>query len=367
MTITPDNLKSIIEALLMASDEALDAKRIRALLSEEKDGPSLDEVKKALLQLQQDYLEKSFDLVETANGFSFRVKQDYAPWVAKLWELKPPRYSRALYETLALIAYKQPITRAEIEEVRGVAVSSHTVKTLMERDWVKIIGHKDLPGKPALLATTKTFLDYFNLKSLTDLPSLQALQDLDKAGEQMEIELKLSAEQSEGEESNEQNDSINENESNENHVLSDEAELTVIDDSKDDNESTDEHELSDDAELTADDSNNDVELTAVDDSSDANESMDQHELSDDAELTDDMLDTTDELTINDDAVAADTCDATTNLDGNNAATQIDSQTESQCPPQNPQDFENEIIGDTQSEKKTPNQTTESILEETAVD
>lgn len=188
--MTPEQLKLTIEAILMAADEPLNSRRLKEFLADSSSQDiDVEIIKKALLELQQDYLERSIELVDTASGYSFRVKKDYGQWVVKLWEVKPPRYSRVLMETLALIAYKQPITRAEIEQVRGVAVNSYIIKTLMERDWIKIIGHKDLPGKPALLATTKVLLDHFNLKSLTELPSLEELKDLDQMGEQLEIQL----------------------------------------------------------------------------------------------------------------------------------------------------------------------------------
>ena len=181
--------KHIIEAVLMASEEPLTIKRLSEIFVEDMQRPSTEEIKAALASLQQDYTEHSLELIEVASGYCFRIKIDYAKWVTKLWESKPPRYSRTFLETLALIAYKQPITRAEIEQVRGVATSSQIIKTLIDRNWVKIVGHRDLPGKPALLATTNVFLDYFNLKNLADLPSLAQLQDFEKAGEQLEMQL----------------------------------------------------------------------------------------------------------------------------------------------------------------------------------
>lgn len=198
MTETPE-LKLIVEAILLAADEPLNISRLQQLFenSESEDGdatesPSLPEkslIKEALEALNADYEGRGLECVELASGYTLRVKQDFAPWVAKLWDVKPARYTRAFLETLALIAYKQPITRSEIEQVRGVAVSSHIVKGLLERDWIKVVGHRDVPGRPAVLATTKTFLDYFNLKSLDELPDLQDIVDLDKAGDQLEMKL----------------------------------------------------------------------------------------------------------------------------------------------------------------------------------
>ncbi len=182
-------LKYIIEAALLAADEPLSINRISDLFAEDAEQPNKDAIKQALNELINDYAERSMECVELASGYSIRVKKEYAEWVSRLWELKPARYSRAFLETLALIAYKQPITRTEIEQVRGVAVNSQIIKTLLDKEWVKIVGHRDLPGKPAVLATTKIFLDYFNLKNLEDLPPLSEIKDLDKAGDQLEMQL----------------------------------------------------------------------------------------------------------------------------------------------------------------------------------
>lgn len=193
---TTVELKNIIEAILMASDEPISLARLQQLINVQDDTETAEahtydkqDFLEAIAAIKEDYADRAFECIEVANGYRFRIKQDYSSWVAKLWELKPVRYSRAFLETLVLIAYKQPITRAEIEQVRGVAVSSHIIRSLLERDWIKVVGHRDVPGKPAVLATTKTFLDYFHLKNLEDLPSLQELQDLDKAGEQLELQL----------------------------------------------------------------------------------------------------------------------------------------------------------------------------------
>lgn len=182
-------LKYIIEAALLGADEPLSINRMLELFAEDAEQPNKAAVKQAITELNQDYAARSMECVELASGYSIRVKKEFAPWVNRLWEFKPVRYSRAFLETLALIAYKQPITRAEIEQVRGVAVNSQIIKTLLEKEWVKIVGHRDLPGKPAVLATTKTFLDYFNLKSLEELPSLADIKDLDKVGSQLELQL----------------------------------------------------------------------------------------------------------------------------------------------------------------------------------
>jgi len=165
-------LKNILEGLLMASSEPLKIGELLNILNAENAVFTSDEVQTALAELTNDYQNRGILLQEVARGWRFQVAPDLATWVSKLYEEKPPRYSRALLESLALIAYKQPITRAEIEEIRGVSGSYNIMKTLLEHEWVKIAGYKNVPGKPALFVTTSKFLDYFNLKSLTDLPDL---------------------------------------------------------------------------------------------------------------------------------------------------------------------------------------------------
>lgn len=173
-------LSCIIEALLLASDKALSLEQIENLLHDDDDKVSKQDIKDVILALQADFAGRGMELKEIASGYRFQVRQDYAPWVSRLWEEKPSKYSRALLETLVLMAYRQPITRGEIESIRGVSVSSHIVKTLLEREWVRVIGHRDVPGKPAIYGTTREFLDYFNLKSLDELPPLSDIKDLDK-------------------------------------------------------------------------------------------------------------------------------------------------------------------------------------------
>lgn len=183
-------IKLILEAALLAAGEPLTVERMMDLF-DLTDRPTVADVRAALATITEECENRPFTLKEIASGFCFQVKSDYAPWVRKLWEERPARYSRALLETLALIAYRQPITRAEIEEIRGVAVSTHTVKTLQDREWVRIVGHRDVPGKPALFATTKQFLDYFNLKSLAELPSITDLQIPDEADPLLQVEMAI--------------------------------------------------------------------------------------------------------------------------------------------------------------------------------
>lgn len=172
-----EQLKRIFEGAIMASGQPMTVERLQDLL-DEAERPTKEEIRTLLEELAQEYAERSIELKELASGFCFQVKAEYAPWIARLWEERPGRYSRALLETLALIAYRQPITRSEIEDIRGVAVSSHIMKTLQEREWIRIVGHRDVPGRPGLYATTRQFLDHFNLKSLDELPTLAELAQL---------------------------------------------------------------------------------------------------------------------------------------------------------------------------------------------
>lgn len=180
-------LKNILEAMLMSAGKPMSAEKLVKLFEDEP-RPSITDVKKQLKQLAEECEGRGIELVEVASGFRYQGRAEYGPWVAKLWEVKPQRYSRALLETLALIAYRQPVTRADIEEVRGVSVSSSIMKTLIEREWVQVVGHRDAPGRPAMYATTKQFLDYFNLKSLDQLPTLAEIQDLSKLEPELELE-----------------------------------------------------------------------------------------------------------------------------------------------------------------------------------
>lgn len=169
----------------MAVGEPLPEDRLLALFEPEQ-RPSRDALRGALNALSVDYRGRGVELVQVAGGYRLQVPRSMSPWVSRLWEERAARYSRALLETLALIAYRQPITRGEIEEVRGVSVSTSIIKTLSERDWIKVLGHREVPGRPALYGTTREFLDYFNLMSLGDLPPLAELRDLDAIGAELE-------------------------------------------------------------------------------------------------------------------------------------------------------------------------------------
>ena len=170
-------LERILEAALQAAGKPLSLERMRELFDEDS-APSPADLRQALERLAGDCAGRSVELREVAGGWRLQVRDDYAPWVGRLWEERPQRYSRALLETLSLIAYRQPITRGEIEDVRGVAVSSHIIRTLLEREWVRVVGHREVPGRPAMYATTRQFLDYFNLRSLAELPPLAELREL---------------------------------------------------------------------------------------------------------------------------------------------------------------------------------------------
>ena len=172
-------LKHILEAALMAAGRPVPLDELAGLF-DESEQPSSEDLEQALAELQRDFNHRPLELKQVASGYRFQVRQSFSPWVSRLFEERPGRYSRAFLETLAIIAYRQPATRGEIEDIRGVAVSSGIIKTMLERDWIHIVGHKEVPGRPALFATTRHFLDYFNLTSLTELPPLQEfLQALD--------------------------------------------------------------------------------------------------------------------------------------------------------------------------------------------
>ena len=171
-------LVQILEGALLAAGEPLSVQRM-ALLFEENERPSKEEIRAAIKSVEERCEDRGYELVQVASGYRFQVRQDLAAWVGRLWQERPARYSRALMETLSLIAYRQPITRGEIEEIRGVAVSTNIIKTLLEREWVRVVGHRDVPGRPAMYATTRQFLDYFNLKSLDQLPPLAEIKELD--------------------------------------------------------------------------------------------------------------------------------------------------------------------------------------------
>ena len=181
-------IKYIVESVLLAAGKPLGLDQLLAVFGDGEQ-PERDDIREAVTALQQDYAERGIELVEVASGYRIQVSQSMEPWVSRLTEEKPARYSRALLETLALVAYRQPITRGEIEDIRGVSVSSSIMKTLQEREWVRVVGHRDVPGRPAMYGTTRQFLDYFNLNGLDDLPTLMELRDIDTINAELDLEL----------------------------------------------------------------------------------------------------------------------------------------------------------------------------------
>ena len=181
-----DFLRQILEAAIMVSDKPMDVSHLEKLF-DEKERPHRDEIRAALDEITTDCRDKGFELVKVSSGYRFQTKQSLSAWVSRVWEEKPKKFSRAMLETLALIAYRQPTTRGDIESVRGVSVSSDIIRVLDERGWIRVVGHRDVPGKPELLATTKEFLDYFNLKSLDQLPSLAEIKDFTDVDPALEL------------------------------------------------------------------------------------------------------------------------------------------------------------------------------------
>ncbi|HEY3849756.1 MAG TPA: SMC-Scp complex subunit ScpB [Steroidobacteraceae bacterium] len=179
-------VRNVIEAALLASGRPLTTDELISLF-DERDGSGAEAVQAALTALRTEYEPRGIEIVEVASGFRVQVRPSVAQPVSRLWQERPAKYSRALLETLALVAYRQPITRGEIEQIRGVAVNPNIIKTLLERGWVRVIGHRDVPGKPELLGTTREFLDYFSLKKLDDLPTLAQLKEL----EDLRVQLSL--------------------------------------------------------------------------------------------------------------------------------------------------------------------------------
>jgi segregation and condensation protein B len=183
-----NQLKNIIEAILLAAGRPMSIDKLLTMFPEQE-RPERSDIRDAVEALQADYETRGIAIIEVGGGYRIQVRETMQPWVAQLWEEKPARYTRALLETLALIAYRQPVTRGEIEEVRGVSVSTTIIKTLLEREWVHVVGHREVPGRPAMYGTTRKFLDYFSLKSLNELPSLAELRDLNEIGKDLELDL----------------------------------------------------------------------------------------------------------------------------------------------------------------------------------
>lgn len=186
--IKGEQLRQILEAALLAAGQPLTPVQLAALFNDEERPPT-GEISRALEQLGNDCAKRGIELKKVASGYRLQVKQELNEWVSRLWKERPQRYSRALLETIALIAYRQPITRGEIESVRGVSVSTNIIRTLQEREWIRVVGHRDVPGKPALFGTTSTFLDSFGLQSLDELPTLAEIRDMENLEPEFEFEI----------------------------------------------------------------------------------------------------------------------------------------------------------------------------------
>jgi segregation and condensation protein B len=184
--IPSQQLKKILEGVLLAAGKPLPLDRLEALFTE-VERPERDELVAALDAIGEECMDRGYELKKVASGYRLQVRQELSEWVSRLWEEKPQRYSRALMETLSIIAYRQPITRGDIEKIRGVAVSTQIVQTLLEHEWVRVVGHRDVPGRPAMYATTKQFLDYFNLESLEQLPPLAEIRDLEEINRELSL------------------------------------------------------------------------------------------------------------------------------------------------------------------------------------
>jgi len=191
-------LRNIVEAALFVAESPLSVKRIQSLFPEDAE-PSPDDVLAVLHDLLEESGNRGIELREIEGGWRFQTRDRYSPWLNRLFERRPPRYSRALLETLAIIAYRQPVTRGDVEEIRGVAVSSDIMRTLQDRDWVKVVGQRDVPGRPSLYATTRGFLEYFNLRSLSELPDLAEQRDIDEIAREMNLTLPFPTLDGEGE------------------------------------------------------------------------------------------------------------------------------------------------------------------------
>lgn len=200
MALDSDQLVKVLEAALLVAGRPMNLNQIDNLFVHENqdDRPPRDAIRDALDTLKSHYENRGIELTEVASGYRIQARSEYAPWITNLFQEKAPRYSRALLETLVLIAYRQPITRGEVEDVRGVAVSTNIVKTLLEREWIRVLGHRDVPGRPAIYGTTRQFLDYFNLKRIDELPTLSEIKDLDQIAPDLAREMAL-LESAEGE------------------------------------------------------------------------------------------------------------------------------------------------------------------------
>ena len=219
-------VRKVVESALLVSGRPLSIDQLLQLFGDDDGRPARDEIKATLEDLETDFADKGYELKQVASGFRMQVREEMAPWVSRLWDEKPPKYSRALLETLSIIAYRQPITRGDIEGIRGVAVSSNIIRSLLEREWVRVVGHRDVPGKPALYATTRLFLDYFNLQRLGDLPPLNEIRELSDINPELALEVEqsmVSEEEIEGEIETLDHEEIENDDENRDELPQDEA------------------------------------------------------------------------------------------------------------------------------------------------
>ena len=290
------NLSQIIEGAVLAADKPLSIDHIMQLFPDGE--PSRAQVREAIAEIQVHCEGRGYQLKEVASGYRFQVRAEYGDWIGRLWEERAPRYTRALLETLALIAYKQPITRGDIEDIRGVAVSTNIIRTLLEREWVRIVGHRDVPGRPSIYATTKTFLDYFELNSLDELPTLSDIKDLDKLNEELDLDqalieprtlnLEVSSEEIEGADAddetlNEVTDRVNEIQQNIKNLFKEPEEEDDFDEASDVDVEVSAAE-NDEAEIVSETNEADAES---DDDLDEDEDDDEDEDEDDDDEDDD--------------------------------------------------------------------------------
>ena len=269
--MNPQQLKNIIEAALLTAAGPLPMVRLQALFAEETSPPDDDQIKATLETLSQEYAERGIELKQVSSGYRIQARQDMGQWLNRLAEEKPARYSRALLETLALIAYRQPITRAGVEDIRGVSVSSSIIKTLLEREWIRVVGHRDVPGRPALYGTTRQFLDYFNLQSLSELPELAEMRSIDEI--QREFELSYSGENAENTVI-EENETVAENPADQQTVTDDTIAMAPADaaDAPDETESAQAEPLAESrTEMVGDSTAAQAETSDDDDSADDND------------------------------------------------------------------------------------------------
>jgi segregation and condensation protein B len=251
----PDELKNIIEAAILVSEEPVTVDRILGMFTDATK-PERATVNEIFLDLEEEYANRGFELKQIDKGYRIQSREEYSPWLARLRAGRPPRYSRALLETLAIIAYRQPVTRGEIEEIRGVAVSTDIIRTLVDREWVRQVGVRDVPGKPALFATTRSFLEYFNLQGLSQLPSLQEIRDMDTIAAELNMKLPLEDFKNKGEVSNtdEATDTENETATEKNDVQDPQADLLENINSSDDEDFVDKETVTVDESDPAEDS-----------------------------------------------------------------------------------------------------------------